>query len=109
MESNIFICGMQPVGEGSPCYDIFQCHPDLTCSTPIEADFYTCKRHGTLMIANGFTIDLTLCALCVGTSNDAHVGMIDLALKTIFGFVLPICTICKSNGGKIMVRRPLLQ
>jgi hypothetical protein len=57
------------------------------------------------MIAIGFTIDLTLCALRGGTSNDAHVGTIDPDLKTTVGIVIPICTVCKSNGGKIIVSR----
>jgi len=57
------------------------------------------------MIATGFPIDLASCALCGGKSNDAHVGTIDPYLKTIFGIVLPICTMCKGNGGKIIVGR----
>ena len=34
---DIFMCGMQPLVEGSPCHDIFQCYPGLTCATPVES------------------------------------------------------------------------
>ena len=44
VDSNIYVCGMQPIGEDNLCHDIFQCDPDLTCTLPVEADFYTCKR-----------------------------------------------------------------
>ena len=29
VESELFICGMQPVSEESPCHGIYQCDPDL--------------------------------------------------------------------------------
>ena len=44
--SEIFICGMQPLDEGSPCHDIFQCDPSLTCATPVESDFYKAGHQG---------------------------------------------------------------
>ena len=57
------------------------------------------------MIATGFTIYLTLCDMCGGTSNDVHVGTIDPDLNTIFVIVFSFCTMCKSNGGKTNVGR----
>ena len=40
VNSEIYICGMQPVEEDMPCTDIFQCDLGLTCALPIEMDFY---------------------------------------------------------------------
>ena len=46
-----------------------------------------------------------LCAICAGTSHDPVGGEVDPDLKTVYSSVLPICTICKSHGAKIVVGR----
>ena len=102
--SDIFVCGMQPVFEGSPCCDIYLCDPKLTCAAPVESDFYS-KQTNPLLAEGDFTRDLNMCAICAGTSHDDVGGEIDPALQTIYSVVLPICTICKSQGAKIVVGR----
>ena len=103
MESTIYMCGMQTVGEGSPCHDIFKVDPDLSCVDPVEADFYAGKR--SLIAAKSFIRDLTICAICAGTSHDSEGGKVDGVLKTVYANVLPICDTCKSQGAKTMVGR----
>ena len=46
-----------------------------------------------------------MCAICAGTSHDDVGGEIDPALQTIYSVVLPICTMCKSQGATIVVGR----
>ena len=103
MESNIYVCGMQPIGEDHHCHGIFQCYPELTCTLPVEADFHTCKR--PLMAADRFTRDLIFCAICDGACQDFEGGKDNSGLKTIYTIVLPICNTCKSTGAKIVVGR----
>ncbi len=82
MGSNMYMCGMQPLVEGCPCHDIFQCDPELLCCVPVEADFYASRR--LLMAAEGFIRDINLCAICAGKSNDAEGGKIDPNLKMVY-------------------------
>ncbi len=103
MGSDMFMCGMQPLVEGCPCHDIFQCDPELSRLAPIEADFYANKR--SLMATEGFIRDMNLCAICAGKSNDADGGKIDLDLTAVYATVLPICDTCKSCGEKTLVGR----
>ena len=103
MGPDMYMCGMQPLVEGCPCHDIFQCDPELSCCAPVEADFYASKR--LLMAAEGFIRDINLCAICAGKSNDAEGGKIDPDLKMVYASVLPICGTCKSLGHKILVGR----
>ncbi len=103
VESELFICGMQPVSEDSPCHGIFQCDPDLVCTTPVETDFYTSKR--ALMAAEGYIRNINLCAVCANTTLDAGGGKIDPVMLTMYCVVLPICDTCKSNGSKTIVGR----
>ena len=60
MGSTIYMCGMQAVGEGSPCHDIFKVDPGLSCVDLVEADFYAGER--SLIAAKSFIIELTMCA-----------------------------------------------
>jgi len=39
-DSDIYMCGMRPMNEGSPCHDIFQCDPFISCCALVEADYY---------------------------------------------------------------------
>ena len=103
MGSDIFMCGMQPLVEGCPCHDIFQCDPEISCLAPIKADFYASKR--SLMATKGFIRDINLCAICAGKSNDADGGKIDPNLTAVCATVFPICDTCKSQGGKALVGR----
>ena len=57
MESTIYMCGMQAVGEGSPCHDILKVDLDLSCVDPVEADFYASKI--SLIASKSFVRDLT--------------------------------------------------
>ena len=34
VKSNIYVCGMQPIGEDHPCHDIFQCYLNLHALYP---------------------------------------------------------------------------
>ena len=57
------------------------------------------------MVAEGDTRDLNMCAICAGASHDVVGGQVDSTLQTIYSVVLPICTICKSQGAKTLVGR----
>ena len=76
MESTIYMCGMQAVGEGSPSHDIFKVDLDLSCVNPVEADIYASKR--SLIASKSFVRDLTFCAICAGTSHDSEGGKVDV-------------------------------
>ena len=102
--SDIFMCGMQPLVEGNPCHAIFQCDPKLSCDMPVESDFYSTVAR-TLVVAEGDQRDLSMCAICAGTSHDDLGGQVDPILKTIYTVVLPICSICKTQGAKTLVGR----
>ena len=103
VNSDLYICGLQPLEEGRPCHDIFQCDPGLECSTPVEADFYNISR--PFMASSDFIRYPLLCSICVGTSHDAEGGQILVDLKIVYTNVLPICATCKSQVAKIAVDR----
>ena len=71
---------------------------------PVESDFYSAKIK-VVMVAEGDTRDVSMCAVCAGTSHDDLGGTVDPTLQTIYSIVLPICTICKSQGAKTLVGR----
>jgi len=50
-----------------------------------------------------FIRDLTICAIYASTSHDSEGGKVDVALKTVYANVLPICDTCKSKCAKTMV------
>ncbi len=96
---------MQPVEEGKPCHEIFQCDPELSCATPVEADFYAISR--SFMAAEDYVRDPLMCSICAGSSHDAGGGQVDADLKTVFAVVLPICATCMREGAKFVVGRYL--
>ena len=57
------------------------------------------------MADDGFTRDLSLCAMCAGACQDVEGGKVDPGPKTIYSGVLPIWDTCKSNGAKTVVGR----
>ena len=61
-ETELFMCGMQQVSEDDPFHGIYQWDHNLTCTTPVETDYYTTKR--TLMAAEGFIRNIHLYAVC---------------------------------------------
>ena len=63
-----------------------------------ESDFYSTKVRA-VMLAEGDTMDVGMCAVCAGTSHDDLGGRVDSTLQTVYSTVLPICTICKSLVG----------
>jgi hypothetical protein len=63
VDSTIHMCGMQAVGEGSPCHDIFKVAPDLSCIDSIEANFCGGKR--SWITSKSFIRDLAICAIYV--------------------------------------------
>jgi len=103
VENELFMCGMQPLSEESPCYEIYRCDPNMACTTPVETDYYATKR--TLMAANGFIRDIHLCALCANITHDAGGGKIDPIMLTMYSIVSPICDTCKIKGCKTVVGR----
>ena len=105
VNSDLYICGMQPLEEFRPCHEIFQCDPSLPCATHVEADLYAMSR--PYMAATDYVSDVSLCAICAGTSHDAEGAQVDAELKTIFSMVLPICSTCKRDGVKYVVGRYL--
>ncbi len=94
---------MLAIGEGSSCHDIFKCDPELSCVDAMEADLYASKR--SLIAAKSFIRDLSICAICAGTSHDPEDGKIDKVVKTVYANVPPICDTCKSQGAKTRVGR----
>jgi hypothetical protein len=96
---------MQAVGVGSPCHAIFKVDHGLSsCVDLVEANFYANKR--SLIAAKCFIRDLTICAICCGTSHDSQDGEVYVVLKTVYANALIlICDNCKSKGAKTMVGR----
>ena len=94
---------MQPLDEGMPCHEIFECDPCLECSTLVETGFYNISK--PFMAANDFVRDPLLCSIFVGTSYDADGGRVDADLKIVYTLVLPICATCRSQGAKNVVGR----
>ena len=47
MGSAIFVCGMAPLAQDDPCYDVFHCETSLDCTAHNEAHFYTSKIQST--------------------------------------------------------------
>mmetsp|Transcript_45085 Transcript_45085/g.116791 ORF Transcript_45085/g.116791 Transcript_45085/m.116791 type:complete len:131 (-) Transcript_45085:366-758(-) len=45
--SNIFICGMQSLDEDHPHHASFVCNYRMTCTTPVEIEYYTHKKSPT--------------------------------------------------------------
>eukprot|EP00873_Tetraselmis_striata_P014840 jgi/Tetstr1/435104/TSEL_024072.t1 len=43
--SDIFICGMQPLDEDHPHHASFVSDYRMTCATPVEIEYYTHKKH----------------------------------------------------------------
>ena len=103
VDSDRYLCGMQPITEGSPCHDIFQCDPFILCCAPVEADYYATKR--SLMATKDYIRDMNLCAICAGMFDDTEGGKVDSLLKSVYAVVPPICDICKSRGGKSLAGR----
>ena len=95
VNSDLYICGMQPVEEGRPCHEIFYCEPELLCSTPVESDFYNVKQ--SFMAPSDFVRDPLMCSICASTSHDTEGGQVDAELKTVYAVVLTICATCKSE------------
>ncbi len=105
VNSNIYICGMLPVEDDMPCTDIFQCDLSLTCTSPIEMDFYSISR--PFLAVDDFQRDPIMCSICADTSPNDIRGVVDAVLKTIFACVVTICATCKRKGTKISVGRYL--
>ena len=82
---------------------IFKCDPELSCVDTMEADFYASKS--SLIAAKSVIGDLSICAICAGTSHDPKGGKIDKVLKTFYANVFPICDTYKSQGAKTLVGR----
>ena len=80
--SDVFMCGMQLVGEDNPCHMVFQVDPEHTCVAPVEVHYYNSKK--ALITSEGFIRDLNMCAICANTSNDVEGGKIDDVLKTMY-------------------------
>ena len=66
---------------------------------PVESDIYSTKVRA-VMVAEGDTMDVSMCAVCAGTSHDDLGGAVDPTLQKVYIPVLPICTtMCKSEPG----------
>jgi hypothetical protein len=72
VDSDISMFGMQPINEGSPCHDTFQCDPFISCCAPVEIDYYATKR--SLMATNDYIRDMKLCTICADMSDDIYRG-----------------------------------
>ena len=65
---------------------------------PVESDIYSTKIRA-VMVAEGDTMDVNMCAVCAGTSHaDDLGGAVEPTLQKVYIPVLPICTMCKSQG-----------
>ena len=52
------------------------------------------------MEAANYVRDVSMCAICDGTSHDAEGVQVYAQLKTIFSMVLPISATCKRDGAQ---------
>ena len=98
---------MQLVEEGKPCHEIFQCDPDLLCSTTMEADFYNISR--PYMAAADFVRDPLMWCICVGTSHDAEGGQIHAYLKTVYTLLYFLFVLCARVNEPKLVLAALLR
>ena len=75
VDSDNYMCGMQPINKGSPCHDIFQCDPVISCCALVEADYYATKR--VLMATKDYIRNMNLCETYAGMSDDTEGGKVD--------------------------------
>ena len=88
VDSDIYMCGMQPINLESPCHDILQCDPFISCCAPVEADYYAPKR--SLMATKDYIRDTNICAICAGMSDDTEGRKVDPLLKSVYATILHI-------------------
>jgi hypothetical protein len=58
-----------------------QCDPSLSCATLVEAYLYAISR--PYMAGTNYVKDVSLRAICAGTSYDAEEGQVDTELKNV--------------------------
>ena len=87
----MYTCGAPILPEGHPGADIFIVRQDLSCSDPIEKQYYSCKK-----------FDL-ICRRCGSTEPDAPVNE---EIKRQCKVVNPVCRACLEMGAKPVVTGP---
>ena len=96
MESLIFVCGMAPMDQDDPLYDVFHGDPSLVCSAHIEANFYALKIQPSR---------IETCCHCAGKSDSPiELNSSFKAPDGPYSVVLLICNMCLDNGCHIIVR-----
>jgi hypothetical protein len=99
-EGELYICGAQPLSEDHPFHDVFYCYNHLECSTHVEPQFY--KKGGKSTTSSIWSIH-DMCSICAGTNDQP--GQVDDSLN--FSTVLPVCSVCLSQGHKHPVTQAL--
>ena len=87
----LYTCGAPILPEGHPVADIFIVRQDLSCSDPVEKQYYSCKK-----------FDL-ICCRCGSTEPDAPVNE---EMKRQYKVVNPVCRACSEMGAKPVVSGP---
>ena len=106
MASDTYVCGMQPLDQDHPLYNVFVCNSQLTCHQVVEPTFYSSgnKHRKTYDGDADVIVEPMLCAVCAGMSMDPDGAFIDDKLAAVFHTLLPICQTCLNNNGKYYAR-----
>ena len=96
MESDLYICGMQPLEPDNPMHKQIIARDGLECHDPVEFEYYNHPYH------NAEWFKATMCAYCAGSSG--HEGFIDEHLRGEWKSLLPVCQACRAKGALPLTR-----
>ena len=84
----MYTCGAPILPEGHPVAEIFIACQDISCSDPVEKQYYSCKN-----------FDL-ICCRCGSTEPDA---LVNEEMKCQYKVVNPVCRACLKKGAEPVV------
>ena len=91
VDTLMYTCGAPILPEGHPVAEIFIVRQDISCSDPVEKQYYSCKN-----------FDL-ICCRCGSTEPDA---LVNEEMKRQYKLVNPVCRACSEKGAKPVVSAP---
>ena len=91
VDTLMYTCGAPILPEGHPVAEIFIVRRDISCSDPVEKQYYSC---------NNFDL---ICCRCGSTEPDA---LVNEEMKRQYKVVSPVCRACSEKGAKPVVSAP---
>ena len=88
VDTLMYTCGALILPEGHPVAEIFIVCQDISCSDPVEKQYYSCKN-----------FDL-ICCRCGSTEPDA---LVNKEMKCQYKVVNPVCRACLEKGAEPVV------